>query len=107
MVPSQQRLYMCLSDINGEDPKSVILSLVPHATNPSSFVVDHDVTIPCLGSFNLQNLYGFMWSSGTKVPRIYNPATRQLVTLPTTSPCSPGYNTFTILDTTLLATSTK
>ncbi|CAH8304221.1 unnamed protein product [Eruca vesicaria subsp. sativa] len=93
-VSSQKCLYMCLSDINEDDPKSVILSLVPNATNPSTFVVDHDVTIPWLGSYNLHNLCGFMWSSDSKIPRIYNPATRQLVTLPATSPCSQGYNTF-------------
>ncbi|CDY69813.1 BnaCnng65460D, partial [Brassica napus] len=61
---------------------SVTLSLAPDTTNPNRFVVDHNLTSPRVGGYVLQNLCGFMCYSFINKPRIYNPATRQLVTLP-------------------------
>ncbi|CAA7015500.1 unnamed protein product [Microthlaspi erraticum] len=70
---------MCLRA--GRDYRnSVTLSLSPDTT--SCFVVDHDLTIPRMGSYLHQNLGGFMCYICLKKPRIFNPATRQLVTLP-------------------------
>ncbi|KAF8077011.1 hypothetical protein N665_1070s0008 [Sinapis alba] len=80
---------MCLQD-NTDYRNSVTLSLMAPADtttsanpNPSScFVVDHNLTSPRVGGFVLQNLRGFICYSFMIKPRIYNPATRQLVTLP-------------------------
>ncbi|KAG5409968.1 hypothetical protein IGI04_006287 [Brassica rapa subsp. trilocularis] len=86
-VPSP-RLYMCLWDVNNY-LDTEILSSAPQAANtttttttPSAFLVDHDLTTPRMGSHILQNLGGFMCYVYWNKPRIYNPATRQLVTLP-------------------------
>ncbi|CAH2033658.1 unnamed protein product [Thlaspi arvense] len=82
MVPSRPCLYMCVSDLS-DYRNSVILSLAPDTCTPSSFVVDHDLTMEC---FVTQNLHGFMCYTFLGKPRIYNPATRQLVTLPAIRP---------------------
>ncbi|CAH2034677.1 unnamed protein product [Thlaspi arvense] len=82
---SSQRLYMSLSNHSeGPNPNPIILSSAPHATTPSSFVVNHNLTIPRrICNYNPQYIRGFMCSSyNSSIPRIYNPATRQLVTLP-------------------------
>ncbi|CAN7028569.1 unnamed protein product [Brassica rapa subsp. trilocularis] len=87
-VPTRQRphLFMCLQDVN-DHSSSVTLSLVPDAnsddtpSSSSSFVVD--LTIPRMrGGYICQNLRGFMCYDLWQKPRIFNPATRQLVTLP-------------------------
>ncbi|KFK33317.1 hypothetical protein AALP_AA6G359400 [Arabis alpina] len=80
-VPSRPRprLYMTLGDHKAQE--SVILSLAPDTTTLSTFVVDHGLTIPEQGGYILQNLNGFMCHTYGKQPRIFNPATRQLVTL--------------------------
>lgn len=82
-VPTRPRprIYMCLQDSN-DYSHSVTLSLAPDTTNPNRFVVDHNLTSPRVGGYVLQNLCGFMCYSFINKPRIYNPATRQLVTLP-------------------------
>lgn len=83
-IPSRPRprLYMCLTDLKNYR-KSVILSSAPDTRTPwSSFVVDHDLTIPRMGGYILQNLRGFMYYAFWEKLRIYNPATRQLVSLP-------------------------
>ncbi|KAG2250987.1 hypothetical protein Bca52824_081123 [Brassica carinata] len=82
-VPTRPRprIYMCLQD-NNDYSHSVTLSLAPDTTNPNRFVVDHNLTSPRVGGYVLQNLCGFMCYSFINKPRIYNPATRQLVTLP-------------------------
>ncbi|ESQ35491.1 hypothetical protein EUTSA_v10009896mg, partial [Eutrema salsugineum] len=82
-VPSP-RLYICLWDKNDFRYISETLSLAPldASPNPSSFVVDHDLTVPKRGGYILQNLRGFICFTYWKKPRIYNPATRKLVTLP-------------------------
>ncbi|CAA7050108.1 unnamed protein product [Microthlaspi erraticum] len=84
-----QRLYMCLS-VRNDNRKTVILSSAPDATTttttPStSFVVNHELTIPYMNLRNMQSLCGFMCEGNSyfRMPRIYNPATRQLVNLPT------------------------
>lgn len=81
-VPSP-RLYMCLWDLNNY-LDTEILSLAPQdaTTTPTALLVDHDLTTPRMGSHILQNLGGFMCYVFWRKPRIYNPATRQLVTLP-------------------------
>ncbi|ESQ29942.1 hypothetical protein EUTSA_v10011525mg [Eutrema salsugineum] len=79
--PKPPRLYMCLHDCS--DPRnSVTLSLAPDAASTSCFVVDHDLTTPRIGGYIWQNFRGFMCYTIWDKPRIYNPATRQLVTLP-------------------------
>ncbi|KAG2313805.1 hypothetical protein Bca52824_016927 [Brassica carinata] len=87
-VPTRQRphLFMCLQDVNAQR-SSVRLSLVPDAYNSddtpssSSFVVD--LTIPRMrGGYICQNLRGFICYDLWEKPCIFNPATRQLVTLP-------------------------
>ncbi|CAN6989640.1 unnamed protein product [Brassica oleracea var. botrytis] len=88
-VPTRQRphLFMCLQDVN-DHSSSVTLSLVPDvnshdtpSSSSSSFVVD--LTIPRMrGGYICQNLRGFMCYDLWQKPRIFNPATRQLVTLP-------------------------
>ncbi|CAH2038882.1 unnamed protein product [Thlaspi arvense] len=78
------RLYLSLRDLNDKG-KSVILSLAPSSsssTTPSSFVVDHDLTIPRMGGNIVQFFRGFMCYIYRSRAHIYNPATRQLVTLP-------------------------
>ncbi|CAL9235606.1 unnamed protein product [Arabidopsis halleri] len=81
-VPSRPRprLYMCLRDLT-DYQNSVMLSLAPDTTS-SCFVVDHDLTIPRLGGYFLQYLPGFICYNFLGKPRIYNPTTRLLVTLP-------------------------
>ncbi|VVB00162.1 unnamed protein product [Arabis nemorensis] len=74
------RIHMCLLDPSDRH-KDVTLSLTPDTTS-SSFVVNHDLTIPWRGSYFLQSLRGFMCYTYWKKPRIFNPPTRQLVTLP-------------------------
>ncbi|ESQ34338.1 hypothetical protein EUTSA_v10008003mg [Eutrema salsugineum] len=100
-VPSQPRprLYMCVQDFI-DYRNTIILSLAPDTSaSPSScFVVDHNLTIPRMGGYILQNLRGFMCYTFLRKPRIYNPATRQLVTLPAAIKSnniipSPGENT--------------
>ncbi|KAL0715116.1 hypothetical protein Bca4012_064438 [Brassica carinata] len=73
-------------DVNAQR-SSVRLSLVPDAYNSddtpssSSFVVD--LTIPRMrGGYICQNLRGFICYDLWEKPCIFNPATRQLVTLP-------------------------
>ncbi|XP_023638435.1 F-box/LRR-repeat protein At2g40920 [Capsella rubella] len=85
-VPSRSRprLYMCLKDLN-DSHNSAILSLAPDIKS-SCFVVDNDLTIPRLGCYILQYLPGFICYTSWGLPRIYNPATRQLVTFPTAIP---------------------
>ncbi|KAJ4918009.1 F-box/LRR-repeat protein [Raphanus sativus] len=84
-VPTRPRprIYMCLQD-NTDYRNSVTLSLAEDTTSASSscFVVDHNLTHQRVGGHILQNLCGFMCYSFMAKPRIYNPATRQLVTLP-------------------------
>ncbi|KAJ0230384.1 F-box/associated interaction domain protein [Hirschfeldia incana] len=82
-VPTRPRprIYMCLQD-NNDYSNSVTLSLAPDTTNPNCFVVDHNLTSPRVGGYVLQNLCGFMCYSFMRKPKIYNPATRQLVTIP-------------------------
>ncbi|CAH8391481.1 unnamed protein product [Eruca vesicaria subsp. sativa] len=83
-VPTRQRphLFMSLQDVN-DHSSSVTLSLVPEANSDTSFVVDHGLTIPRMrGGYICQSLRGFMCYDLRKKPRIFNPATRQLVTLP-------------------------
>ncbi|KAG7573682.1 F-box associated interaction domain [Arabidopsis suecica] len=58
-----------------------MLSLAPDTTS-SCFVVDNDLTIPRLGGYFLQYLPGFICYNFLGKPRIYNPTTRLLVTLP-------------------------
>ncbi|KAL0661615.1 hypothetical protein Bca4012_098452 [Brassica carinata] len=74
--------FKCVSKDNNDYSHSVTLSLAPDTTNPNRFVVDHNLTSPRVGGYVLQNLCGFMCYSFINKPRIYNPATRQLVTLP-------------------------
>ncbi|XP_010496795.1 PREDICTED: F-box/LRR-repeat protein At2g40920-like [Camelina sativa] len=78
---SVPRLYMGLRDLN-DSHNSVILSLAPETTSSSCFVVDHDLTIPQRGGAILQYLPGFICYTFWGKPRIYNPATRHLVTFP-------------------------
>uniref|UniRef100_A0A0D3AQE8 F-box associated beta-propeller type 3 domain-containing protein n=1 Tax=Brassica oleracea var. oleracea TaxID=109376 RepID=A0A0D3AQE8_BRAOL len=84
-VPSP-RLYMCLWDVNNYLDTEILSSAPQDAntttTTPSAFLVDHDLTTPRMGSYILQNLGGFMCYVYWNKLRIYNPATRQLVTLP-------------------------
>ncbi|CAA7061293.1 unnamed protein product [Microthlaspi erraticum] len=84
-VPSQQQhLYICLSD-SRDNRNSIILSSSAPLTTPtaSTFVVNNDVAIQCRGYYSRQNVNGFMCNSYSKaMPRMYNPTTRQLVTLP-------------------------
>ncbi|CAH8326779.1 unnamed protein product [Eruca vesicaria subsp. sativa] len=83
-VPTRTRpriIYMCLQD-NKDPSNSVTLSLAPDTTNPNCFVVDHNLTSTRAGGYGLQNLRGFMCYSFMRKPQIYNPATRQLVTIP-------------------------
>ncbi|KAG5409973.1 hypothetical protein IGI04_006292 [Brassica rapa subsp. trilocularis] len=78
------RLYMCLWDAN-DYLNCEILSSAPldaTTTTPSPFLVDHYLTTPRMGRPILQNLGGFMCYIYWNKPRMYNPATRQLVTLP-------------------------
>ncbi|XP_010501225.1 PREDICTED: F-box/LRR-repeat protein At2g40920-like [Camelina sativa] len=76
------RLYICLADLY-KDHKNVILSSAPDTTKPSSsYVVDRNLTIPRMGGYISQNLLGFMCYTFWRKPRICNPATRQLFTLP-------------------------
>ncbi|XP_009128566.1 F-box/LRR-repeat protein At2g40920 [Brassica rapa] len=86
-VPSP-RLYMCLWDVNNYLDTEILSSapqdpnITTTTTTPSAFLVDHDLTTPRMGSHILQNLGGFMCYVYWNKPRIYNPATRQLVTIP-------------------------
>ncbi|VVB00159.1 unnamed protein product [Arabis nemorensis] len=76
------RIYMCLLDPSDRH-KDVMLSLtLDNTTTPSSFVVDHGLTILQRGCYFLQSLRGFMCYTSWEKPQIFNPATRQLVTLP-------------------------
>ncbi|CAA7028244.1 unnamed protein product [Microthlaspi erraticum] len=81
-VPShpRRRIYMCLVDVRDKS-YDVMLSLSPDSTS-SSFVVDHDRPIRRIRCFMHQNIGGFMCYSTFKKVRIFNPATRRLVTLP-------------------------
>ncbi|CAH8392280.1 unnamed protein product [Eruca vesicaria subsp. sativa] len=72
------RFYICLADLANN--YSTVIS-APQTS--SCFVVDHDLTAPRRGGYIWQNLRGFMCYTFYRKPRIYNPATRQLVTLPT------------------------
>ncbi|KAJ4873885.1 F-box protein [Raphanus sativus] len=82
-VPTRPRprIYMCLQD-NNDFRNNVTLSLAPDTTNPNCFVVDHNLTSPRVGGYVLQNLRGFMCYPFFRKPTFYNPATRQLVTIP-------------------------
>ncbi|CAG7867828.1 unnamed protein product [Brassica rapa] len=81
-VPTRRpRIYMCLQN-NNDYRNSVTLSLAPDTSYPNRFVVDHNLTSPRVGGYILQNLCGFMCYSFMRKPKIYNPATRQLVTIP-------------------------
>ncbi|KAJ0229440.1 hypothetical protein HA466_0316020 [Hirschfeldia incana] len=71
-----------LWDVNNYLDAEILSSAPQDATTPSAFLVDHDLTTPRMGSHILQNLGGFMCYIYWNKPRIYNPATRQLVTLP-------------------------
>ncbi|CAA7061292.1 unnamed protein product [Microthlaspi erraticum] len=63
MVPSQeQHLYICLSDRIDNRNSVILSSSAPHSTpTASTFVVNNDVTIQWRGSYNLQNLHGFIF----------------------------------------------
>ncbi|CDY47731.1 BnaA02g16640D [Brassica napus] len=109
------RLYMCLWDAN-DYLNCEILSSAPldaTTTTPSPFLVDHYLTTPRMGRPILQNLGGFMCYIYWNKPRMYNPATRQLVTLPFKKsdhmiiPPGGKISSATISETTLLTTSTK
>lgn len=72
------RLYMCLVELT----KSSNTVITAPQTSCSFYVVDHGLTAPRVGGYIWQNLRGFMCYTFYRKPRIYNPATRQLVTLP-------------------------
>ncbi|KAH0938472.1 hypothetical protein HID58_005933 [Brassica napus] len=78
---------MCLWDANDYLNCEILSSALLDATTtttttPSPFLVDHYLTTPRMGRHILQNLGGFMCYIYWNKPRMYNPATRQLVTLP-------------------------
>ncbi|XP_009107031.1 F-box/LRR-repeat protein At2g40920-like [Brassica rapa] len=82
-VPTRQRphLFMCLQDVNDHSSSVPDANSDDTPSSSSSFVVDH--TIPRMrGGYICQNLRGFMCYDLWQKPRIFNPATRQLVTLP-------------------------
>ncbi|XP_023645496.1 putative F-box protein At5g62660 [Capsella rubella] len=80
-VPSPPRLYMSLRDLT-EYRNCMLLTLSPDTAAPSTFVVDHNRNISRMESHVLQNLGGFMCYCFSGKPRLFNPVTRQLVTLP-------------------------
>ncbi|KAG7639259.1 F-box/LRR-repeat protein [Arabidopsis thaliana] len=76
----QPRLYMCLKDDGGH---RVLLSISsPSRGNTSFVVVEQDLSIPGMGGFFLNVVRGLMCFSRRKKARIYNPSTKQLLTLP-------------------------
>ncbi|XP_010506004.1 PREDICTED: F-box protein At2g40910-like [Camelina sativa] len=74
----QPHMYMCLVDEGG---KRVLLSISPENNN-TCYVVDQDLSITGMGGFFLNLVRGLMCFSVRKKACIYNPSTRQRLTLP-------------------------
>ncbi|KAL1220110.1 F-box protein [Cardamine amara subsp. amara] len=77
----QPRLYMCLVDQFGQRE---LLSLSMSSTSPDNtcFVVDQDLSSPGMGGFFLSIVHDLMCFYVTTNACIYNPNTKQLLTLP-------------------------
>ncbi|KAG7569976.1 F-box domain [Arabidopsis thaliana x Arabidopsis arenosa] len=76
----QPRLYMCLVDDGGN---RILLSISsPSPDNTCYVVVDQDLSIPGMGGYFLNIVRGLMCFSLHKKACIYNPSTKQLLTLP-------------------------
>ncbi|XP_019100998.1 PREDICTED: F-box protein At2g40910-like [Camelina sativa] len=80
----QPHMYMCLVDEGG---KRVLLSISSSTTSPDNnnntcYVVDQDLSITGMGGFFLNLVRGLMCFSVRKKACIYNPSTRQRLTLP-------------------------
>ncbi|XP_023640811.1 F-box/LRR-repeat protein At2g40920-like [Capsella rubella] len=78
----QPRLYMCLVDGASED-RVLLSTSSPIPDNTACFVVvEQELSIPGMGGLFLNVVHGLMcFSRGDKVC-IYNPSTKQLLTLP-------------------------
>ncbi|CAA7028806.1 unnamed protein product [Microthlaspi erraticum] len=80
----QPRLYMSLVDEGGQRELLAISSTSPEKT---CFVVDQDLSIPGMGGLFLNGgARGLMCFSRRKKACIYNPSTKQLLTLPKVKP---------------------
>ncbi|XP_019100579.1 PREDICTED: F-box protein At2g40910-like isoform X2 [Camelina sativa] len=79
----QPHMYMCLVDDGG---KRVLLSISSSTPSPDNnntcYVVDQDLSITGMGGFFLNLVRGLMCFSVRKKACIYNPSTRQRLTLP-------------------------
>ncbi|XP_010505848.1 PREDICTED: F-box/LRR-repeat protein At2g40920-like [Camelina sativa] len=75
----QPRLYMCLVDKAGHR----LLLSISSPDNTSFVVVDQDLSIPGMGGYFLNVVRALMcFSLGQNKACIYNPSTKQLLTLP-------------------------
>uniref|UniRef100_A0A1J3FD99 F-box/LRR-repeat protein n=1 Tax=Noccaea caerulescens TaxID=107243 RepID=A0A1J3FD99_NOCCA len=79
----QPRLYMSLLDEGGQRE---LLSLSLTSPDKTCFVVDQDLSIPGLGGFFLSGPRGLMCFPFRRTACIYNPSTKQLLTLPMVIP---------------------
>ncbi|KAG7574430.1 F-box domain [Arabidopsis suecica] len=78
-LQQQPHLYMCLVDQGGQ---RVLLSLSSTSPDNTCYVVDQDLSITGMGGFFLNAVRGLLCFSVRKKACIYNPTTRQLLTLP-------------------------
>uniref|UniRef100_A0A1J3JKD7 F-box/LRR-repeat protein n=1 Tax=Noccaea caerulescens TaxID=107243 RepID=A0A1J3JKD7_NOCCA len=80
----QPRLYMSLVD--DDDGQRELLSISSTSPDNTSFVVDQDLSIPGMGGLFLNGARGLMCFSRRKKACIYNPSTKQILTLPRVKP---------------------
>ncbi|CAN8326170.1 unnamed protein product [Cochlearia groenlandica] len=79
----QPRIYMSLHDVD-DYTKSMLLSSSSSSSSSPMTCLDfnHNMNIPEMGGYNMHIIRGLICFTGLKKAQIYNPCTRQLVTLP-------------------------
>ncbi|CAN8245090.1 unnamed protein product [Cochlearia groenlandica] len=82
----QPRIYMSLHDVD-DYTKSMLLSTSLSSSSSLSSPMtclefNHNINIPEMGGYDMHIIRGLICFTGLKKAQIYNPCTRQLVTLP-------------------------